>query len=153
MLSARRDGDAPPSNARQNRADIEDVCRFIDNDKQGWAIGPGTENLGRLAVGYPERFGHWILTTNFDSLIEVAIRRSGGSHLKTVLPTDGDFTLTEGIGCHVIRLHGYWFGFRYPSHRSSAESVSTSPKELVGALTAKEGCGRLRRWGLGRCFY
>ncbi len=113
VVSARSDRQAESSESffdAQSRPDIEDACRFMDSDVQGWQINPGTENLGKLAVGYPERFGKWILTTNFDPLIEVAIRRAGGGHLRTILQTDGDFTQTEGTGCHVVHLHGYWFG-------------------------------------------
>jgi tetratricopeptide (TPR) repeat protein len=110
VMSARQDSGAEAFTKVHSRADIEDASRFIDNDTQGWVVSPGTKSLGDLAVRYPERFGKWILTTNFDPLVEVAIRRSGGSHLKTILQSDGDFTQTEGSGCHVVHLHGYWFG-------------------------------------------
>jgi tetratricopeptide (TPR) repeat protein len=79
-------------------------------DIQGWILNPGTENLGKLAARYPSRFGTSILTTNFDPLIEVAIRRAGGHYFRTILHSDGNLSQTEGIGCHVIHLHGGWYG-------------------------------------------
>jgi hypothetical protein len=88
----------------------EDACRLLELDPAGWHLNPGTEYLGRLVTAYPKRFGRYILTTNFDPLIEVSIRRAGGHYFRTILHSDGDFTATDGSGCHVIHLHGYWHG-------------------------------------------
>lgn len=88
----------------------DEACRLMDTDLGGWALSPGTESLGRLAAAYPGIFGRSILTTNFDPLIEVAIRRSGGQYFRTTLHADGNLAQTEGSGCHVIHLHGYWYG-------------------------------------------
>jgi len=82
----------------------------MEMDGRGWALSPATENLGRLAADFPQMFGKSNLTTNFDPLIEVAIRRAGGSYFKTALHTDGNLLQTEGNGCHVVHLHGYWYG-------------------------------------------
>lgn len=79
-------------------------------DIAGWALTPAGEALGKLVVDYPARFGRSLLTTNFDPLIEVAIRRAGGNCFRTTLHSDGNFSQTEGDGCHVIHLHGYWYG-------------------------------------------
>ena len=70
----------------------------------------GSEALGKLIASYPEHFGRSILTTNFDPLLEVSIRRAGGSYFRTMLHSDGNLAQTEGIGCHVVHLHGYWYG-------------------------------------------
>ncbi|HLK08920.1 MAG TPA: SIR2 family protein [Candidatus Angelobacter sp.] len=88
----------------------EDYCRFLEADVLGWALNPGTEYLGKLSTDYPAHFGKLILTTNFDPLIEVAIRRVGGTFLKTIFHADGYLGQTEGTGCHVVHLHGYWYG-------------------------------------------
>ena len=82
----------------------------MDFDAKGWALNPATEFIGRLAARYPDRFGRSILTTNFDPLIEVSIRTAGGSYFRTTLQSDGNLSQTEGTGCHVIHLHGYWYG-------------------------------------------
>ena len=88
----------------------DEACRFLESDTQGWVLNPGTEHLGKLATSYPNRFGRSILTTNFDPLIEVAIRHAGGNHYRTILHSDGNLSQTEATGCHVIHLHGYWYG-------------------------------------------
>jgi tetratricopeptide (TPR) repeat protein len=88
----------------------DDEYRQMDLDVSGWVLTPGTESLGRLAAKYPERFGRAVLTTNFDPLVEVAIRRAGGTCSRTVLHSDGNLAQTEVSGCHVIHLHGYWYG-------------------------------------------
>jgi len=88
----------------------DDDCRQLDLDGTGWVLGPGTASLGALAATYPELFGKTILTTNFDPLIEVSIRRAGGHCYKTALHADGNISQTDAIGCHVVHLHGYWYG-------------------------------------------
>lgn len=88
----------------------DDACRTLDSDYMGWMLTPGLETLGALIAGYPDHFGKAILTTNFDPLIEVAIKRAGGASFRTVLHRDGNLAQTEGDGCHVIHLHGYWHG-------------------------------------------
>jgi hypothetical protein len=118
----------------------DEACKFMDSDIAGWELNPGTEFLGRLLAAYPERFGRSILTTNFDPLIEVAIRRSGGQFFRTTLHLDGNLAQTEGTGCHVIHLHGYWHGsdtlhtarqLGQPRPRLRASLASLLRKKLV----------------------
>jgi hypothetical protein len=89
---------------------LDDSCRALDSDYEGWILTPAVEALGHLIAWYPDRFGRAALTTNFDPLLEVAIMKSGGHHFRTVLHRDGNLGQTEGTGCHVIHLHGYWYG-------------------------------------------
>jgi hypothetical protein len=110
-VRAARISEGSPSGSLQRMLPMtDDTCRFLEADVHGWALNPGTLSIGRLAAAYPERFGKSILTTNFDPLLEVSIRRSGGSYFRTTLYADGNFTQTDGMGCHVIHLHGYWYG-------------------------------------------
>jgi hypothetical protein len=88
----------------------ETAYRNLEFDTNAWSLNPGTENLGRLIAKYPDRFGGTLLTTNFDPLLEVAIRKAGGSCYKTVLHSDGNLGETESLGCHVVHLHGSWHG-------------------------------------------
>ncbi len=88
----------------------DEVCRSFDNDYAGWFLTPGVEALGRLAAGYPDRFGRTVLTTNFDPLIGVSVRAAGGTTFRTVLHTDGRLGQADGNGYHVVHLHGYWYG-------------------------------------------
>jgi hypothetical protein len=87
----------------------DEDCRLLEVDSQ-WALNPGTEAIGKLVAHYPERFGRSLLTTNFDPLAEVAIHKAGGQYFKTTLQADGDLSQTEAVGCHVVHLHGSWYG-------------------------------------------
>jgi hypothetical protein len=88
----------------------DEACAALDSDCDGWELTPGIEAIGQLATAYPDFFGKAILTTNFDPLLEVAIDRSGGRHFRTVLHRDGNLGQTQAAGCHIIHLHGYWYG-------------------------------------------
>jgi hypothetical protein len=93
-----------------NQAANENACQTMDHDFTGWHLNPGTESLGRLVASYPDTFGSAILTTNFDPLIEAAIRRAGGQYYKTILSSDANLSQTQAPGCHVVHLHGFWHG-------------------------------------------
>jgi hypothetical protein len=93
-----------------NNQNPDDSCRAIELDVRGWPITPGIEALGKLIAAYPDSFGRLILTTNFDPLLEISIRRADGSSFRTTLHADGNLSQTEAAGCHVIHLHGYWYG-------------------------------------------
>ncbi len=101
-----------PSLSADQVAQVRDDgdCRILELDGPGWALPPAVENLGRLIAGYPTRFGASILTTNFDPLIQVSIRRANGASFRTTLQADGNLAQTQAEGCHVIHLHGYWYG-------------------------------------------
>ena len=94
----------------KNLASPDDLCRTLEMDIHGWALPNGLEALGKLIAQYPDQFGRSLLTTNFDPLTEVSIKRAGGSYFRTTLHADGNLSQTEGNGCHVIHLHGYWYG-------------------------------------------
>jgi hypothetical protein len=88
----------------------DEACRALDSDLEGWALPGAASALGQLVSYYPNWFGTNLITTNFDPLLEVAIKKSGGQFFRTVLHRDGNLNQTEGSGCHVIHLHGYWYG-------------------------------------------
>ena len=80
VMMARMPGSKLSPDIYDSYTAMEDAFRLMDLDASGWHLNPGTESLGALATNYPERFGRSILTTNFDPLIEVAIRRAGGNY-------------------------------------------------------------------------
>jgi tetratricopeptide (TPR) repeat protein len=88
----------------------DDTCRGFDEALEGWHLTPGVTALGALISKQPDYFGRLALTTNFDPLIQVAIGVAEGHSFRTVLHRDGNIGQTEGRGCHVIHLHGYWYG-------------------------------------------
>ena len=93
-----------------SRATSEDFCRKCDTDTDGWVLPPAIRAVGALIAKYPTRFGRTALTTNFDPLLGVSIGTAGGFHFRTVLHGDGNIGQTDGNGCHVVHLHGYWYG-------------------------------------------
>jgi tetratricopeptide (TPR) repeat protein len=85
-------------------------CDNLDQGNENWSLSPAVKALGQLVVLNPVKFGRTVLTTNFDPLIQVAIRSAGGVTYRTVLHRDGHLNQTHSSGCHVVHLHGYWHG-------------------------------------------
>ncbi|GHH02961.1 SIR2 family protein [Comamonas sp. JC664] len=83
----------------------------LSRDNAGWHLPPGVRDLGELVTNYPDKYRGPILTTNFDSLISIAIERAGGTPATTSLDIDGRFSATQTptIKTHeVVHLHGSW---------------------------------------------
>lgn len=88
----------------------DDSLRSLEQETSGWVLAPGNEALGNLIARFPERFGKHLLTSNFDPLMEISIRKAGGSAWRTSLSSDGSIFQSEADGCQVIHIHGNWFG-------------------------------------------
>ncbi|RWP82053.1 MAG: hypothetical protein EOR12_32350 [Mesorhizobium sp.] len=88
----------------------DDDLKALDHDTAIWHLSPGVSALGTLIARFPGRFGKILITSNFDPLIEVSVRRSGGSAWRTSLSVDGSIRQSEAEGCQVIHIHGYWYG-------------------------------------------
>jgi tetratricopeptide (TPR) repeat protein len=81
-----------------------------DLDVEGWYLPRGIRALGDIIAKF-NQFQGPMLTTNFDPLLAIAIKASGGEPLQTVLHTDGsigDHRALSERHRHVIHLHGYW---------------------------------------------
>lgn len=81
-----------------------------DGEPDDWSIPDGTNGLAELVTRGGERFLGPILTTNFDPLVSLAVRKFGGRAGRRVLTSDGTLAAAEdedGI-CNVVHLHGYW---------------------------------------------
>lgn len=82
-----------------------------DGQPGDWNIPVGTTSLAELVTRGGDRFLGPILTTNFDPLISLAVRKSGGRAGRRVLTADGTLAGAaedeDGI-CNVVHLHGYW---------------------------------------------
>jgi tetratricopeptide (TPR) repeat protein len=84
----------------------------LEEDGPSWGLPPGQEALGRLlASGCGPRLGP-VLTTNFDPLIQVAIRRAGGNPITVSLARDGSLGQVQPTSGQrlVAHLHGSWRG-------------------------------------------
>lgn len=88
----------------------EQAYKDLENDNKGWWLPKGVTALGEILSKNADRFGVTILTSNFDPLIEIAIKRAGGQCYRTVLHQDGNLAQTTADGSHVVHFHGYWYG-------------------------------------------
>ena len=103
-----------------------------DGLPEDWNIPPGTMALAELVTRGGDRFLGPILTTNFDPLISLGIRKSGGRASRRVLFADG------GLGggaeddpgvCTVVHLHGFW----RQSDTLHTQAQLTSPRPRLKA--------------------
>lgn len=88
----------------------EDQLQALDNDPKAWQLSPAARALGGLIAKYPDRFGEVLITSNFDPLVEIAIKDAGGQAWRTSLSVDGSINQSTAAGCQVIHIHGYWHG-------------------------------------------
>ena len=88
----------------------DEQLRELENDGDGWHLSRGVEALGHLIAKEQNVFGKTLLTSNFDPLVQVAIRRADGLAWQTSLIGDGDLGNTRADGCRIVHFHGYWQG-------------------------------------------
>ena len=93
-------------NAYEDDREVDQRNNATDDSK--WYLPPAVNAIGKLLASRPEAFGSRILTTNFDPLIEVAIRRNGGTSYSNFFHRDGNPNTTNARGVGVIHLHGFW---------------------------------------------
>ncbi|WP_010490794.1 SIR2 family protein [Pseudomonas sp. S9] len=86
------------------------ACRALDDDFAGWHLRPSLTALGKLLANHSGRLGKTVLTTNFDPLIQAAIRTAHGMYIRTMMHDDGSLNQSEGPGIQIVHLHGYWYG-------------------------------------------
>lgn len=82
----------------------------VESDLTSWRLPDGVAALGRLLAGRPAQFGNRLLTTNFDPLVEIAVRRAGGRATPLSLSEEGAAPplLLAADAVRVFHLHGYW---------------------------------------------
>ena len=102
----------PPHLPKTSPTDADSAtCQVLEETVDAWILPQSVHDLGRLLSVHTGTFGRAVLTTNFDPLIEVSIRKYGGYFYSTVLHGDGRLGQTFGRGTHVVHLHGYWYGY------------------------------------------
>jgi SIR2-like domain len=82
-----------------------------DGQPTDWYLPKGAKGLAELLVKGGERFLGPLITTNFDPLLSMSIRASGGHRKLTVIDTDGRLPSaveTDPGEIDVVHLHGYW---------------------------------------------
>ena len=84
------------------------TCRALERYSDAWILPTPVDLFGELLVTCSDAFGHDVLTTNFDPLIEVSVSKHGGRYYRTVLHGDGRLGQTAADGTHIVHLHGHW---------------------------------------------
>jgi hypothetical protein len=81
-----------------------------ENDRYCWRLPRGVEAAGHLLARMGEAFDHHVLTTNFDPLLEIAIRSANGTAVSLPLDADGGYGASMGAdgAVRVFHLHGFW---------------------------------------------
>lgn len=115
-----------------------DQLVHLDENIAGWNLPPAVDALGQLAARHPKQFGKIVLTSNFDPLIEVAIKAHGGAAWRTSLSADGSLFQSKAHGCHVVHIHGYWYGS--DTLHTSQQLLKNRPTLANDLLKLLEGC-------------
>ena len=82
----------------------------LELESERWTLPPGQAALGRILHGLPATSRGPVLTTNFDPLTEIAVRRSGGNPSMFINADDTSFLANLRVQNNpfVLHLHGYW---------------------------------------------
>jgi len=83
----------------------------LDRSHEGWGLPPAVSAIGRIVATHASAFSAPILTTNFDPLLEISIRRAGRQAVTIHLTSDGRFdNLIVHDAAKIVHMHGYWIG-------------------------------------------
>jgi hypothetical protein len=99
----------------------------LENDLRAWTLPPGLAALGALLARGPGRFNFRVFTTNFDPLIEIAIRRAGGLARSVAINRDAMIPDPRVDGITVVHLNGFW----RPLTTTDDRSAMHDPRELT----------------------
>lgn len=86
-----------------------ETCRQMEDDLAGWYLPPAVSALGQILAAAGPGARPIVLTSNFDPLVSVSVRRAGGSAFTVALQGDGSIAGLDGRGCMVVHFHGDWF--------------------------------------------
>ncbi|WP_152351307.1 P-loop NTPase [Brachybacterium subflavum] len=105
VLSAyKKDGNTP-----ERRLNGEELyAAEIDTDS--WMLPPGQAALGRIWAGLPAHLRGPVITTNFDPLFEVSLRRAGMPASTHIIDRDGSLQQAPQLSesAAVMHIHGFW---------------------------------------------
>jgi hypothetical protein len=105
-----------------------------DGDPSDWQIPAGTQQLAALIAHNYERCPGPVLTTNFDPLISLAVRKTGLRSRRRVLDVDGTLTRDadrDADEVDIVHLHGYW---RESDTLHTVSQLSSPRPKLKAAL-------------------
>lgn len=81
----------------------------LNTNTDAWHFPSASKYMGKL-ISLNTKFKGPILTTNFDPLLSLSVKKSGNQCTQTILHSDGDLTQNRNINeaCNIVHLHGYW---------------------------------------------
>ena len=83
----------------------------LEKEYKNWYLRPGVDALGELFVDFKEKFSGPILTSNFDPLLEISVRKHGGIPQSIFVVNDGKFLNQRSDNIQsIVHFHGYWHG-------------------------------------------
>lgn len=85
-----------------------DALARLEASPHGWHLGRAAKALGLVVARHRERFGRMVLTTNFDPLVEIAVRAAGGETIAVDQLGDGALPSPDARVTPVVHLHGLW---------------------------------------------
>ncbi len=136
VLEARKHPLSPEEKGRYIKNEMG-ACVTLGRDTSGWDLAPGMVAIGELIARYPGRFERVVLTSNFDPLIEVSLRRAGCAAIPVHCDIDAPLepVLAQGPGVVVVHFHGSWEA-RNTLHRQTdlekpREQLANSLKALI----------------------
>jgi hypothetical protein len=124
---------SPSLSERERRSITADEARLRDLETDGiWKLDPGVAALGELLVRLPADVRGPVITTNFDPLVEVAVRRANGTPNTQYFDGDGTLLPSDQSGTiDVAHVHGFW---RSGDTLHTIQQLTAPRPELDGSL-------------------
>ena len=106
----------------------------VENDRFSWQLPRGVQAAGHLLAQLAETFDHRVLTTNFDPLLEIAIRDANRPAVSLPLDAQGGAGVATGAAgaIRVYHLHGFW----RPTTHVGGPQLLHDPSLLTGDSAA-----------------
>jgi hypothetical protein len=87
----------------------EGYCARAEADIAGWKLPDAVRRLADLLLDGDRGTGGLVVTTNFDPLIQIAVRAAGGAAVTEIFDADGGLgNVDPGDAVIVAHLHGFW---------------------------------------------
>ncbi|MEU9088189.1 SIR2 family protein [Streptomyces sp. NPDC048357] len=121
----------PEERSRLARADEKELEAF-ERSSPLWRLNPATQALGRLLQLLPRERRGPVITTNFDPLLEIAVRRAGARASWQQIDLDGKLSRGEDEDAvDIAHVHGYW---RQGDTLHTVHQLQKSRPQLHGSL-------------------
>lgn len=90
----------------KDKLNLDDLNK-IQSDPSFWLIPPATEALANLIANHALVRGP-IITTNFDPLISVSLKKIGFTSNRIVLHSDSSIDSYHSDNVNIVHMHGFW---------------------------------------------